>query len=403
MWKRLLIALPLAAVGAFWFLFLILPWGFVLRWHDPHRTSLMRQRINEADAAGRDYEIHQDWVPLPRISRRLQRAVIVAEDARFRNHHGVDWHAIAQEVHYHGNDDFSLTDPSDLKALAAAIGYYHAHRDRIRGRSTLTQQLAKNLYFSTERSLLRKVEELIVAKRLEWFLSKDRILELYLNLAEWGPGVFGAQAAARTYFDRPAADLTSEQAAALAATLPHPLSSNPNHRAGRMQWRIDLILRRMGARGPVETVPLENEPEAPQIELQGTPLPDTTPVVPGDTGGTEPVLGEPVPTPDSVGPRDTTGRDTISRDTTPVRAPPDTTRPDTGRVVQSGSTARSIACSTQYAASSARARTRSAGRGSTTSDGDTANAMSPSNSVWTGVIRRAIAVDAARASTRSAP
>ncbi len=130
----------------------------------------------------------------------------------------------------------------------------------MRGRSTITQQLAKNLYFSADRSLLRKVEELAVAFRLEWFLSKDRILELYLNVAEWGPGIFGAEAASQAYFGHSATQLSADEAALLAATLPQPLSSNPNHRPGRLAWRKDLILRRMGAAGPVETVPLEPPP-----------------------------------------------------------------------------------------------------------------------------------------------
>src|SRR5690606_4877443 len=118
--------------------------------------------------------------------------------------------------------------------------------EKIRGRSTITQQLAKNLYFSDNRSLIRKLEELIVAKRLEWFLSKDRILELYLNVAEFGPGIFGVEAAAQHYFGVPAAKLSRYQAASLAATLPHPLTSNPARNPGRMAWRRDMILRRMG-------------------------------------------------------------------------------------------------------------------------------------------------------------
>ncbi|MGH7506648.1 MAG: transglycosylase domain-containing protein, partial [Longimicrobiales bacterium] len=211
--------------------------------------------------------------------------------------------------HYSGDDDFSVFDPDDLHALGDAFGYYRANHEKIRGRSTITQQLAKNLYFSDDRSALRKLEEFIVARRLEWFLSKDRILELYLNVAEWGPGLFGAEAAAQRYFDRPAAELTRAQAAALAATLPHPLTSNPDHRPGRMAWRQDLILRRMGGTGPVRTVPLAPEPveiEAPTIDVDLGP--------PADTAASA----------DSVPP------DTIPSDTqAPATLPPDTTGRDT--------------------------------------------------------------------------
>src|SRR5690606_31793215 len=151
---------------------------------------------------------------------------------------------------------------------------------------------SKNLYFSTDRSPLRKLEELIVARRLELFLSKDRILELYLNLVEWGPGLFGAEAAAQHYFSRSAANLNAEQAAALAATLPHPLTSNPDHRPGRMQWRKGMILSRMGGSGPVQTVPLD--PSDP---------PDPEPGEDEEAPIGEPV-GEPEELPDSVVPPD---------------------------------------------------------------------------------------------------
>jgi monofunctional biosynthetic peptidoglycan transglycosylase len=255
--KRFLFALPFAVVGAAWFYWLALPWPILLRWRDPGVTAFMERRIDEAKKNDRPLEIRSSPVPLRRISRQLRRAVIIAEDGNFYEHRGIDWSALGEEVRYRGDDNFSLLDPGDLRGLAGAIGYYITHRGDIRGRSTITQQLAKNLYLSEDRSLLRKFDEFVVARRLEMFLSKDRILELYLNAAEWGPGVFGAEAAARTYFGRSAANLTREQAAALAATLPHPLTSNPKTRPGRMAWRRDMILRLMNRTGPVETVPLE--------------------------------------------------------------------------------------------------------------------------------------------------
>ena len=299
MLKRLLIAIPLAFVGAAWFYWIVLPWPVLLRFRDPDSSALIRQRIAEARSRGEDLDIRREWVPLDRISARLQRAVIVAEDGRFREHHGVDWNALREEFRYSGDDDFSWFDTSDLRALGESLSYYIANRDKVRGRSTITQQLAKNLYFSTARSPLRKFEEYIVARRLEMFLSKDRILELYLNIVEFGPGLFGAEAAAQEYFGRSAANLTADQAATLAATLPHPLTSNPDHRPGRMQWRKGQILSRMGGSGAVQTVPLDPadddrsaEPEpadaplgAPVDTIDAPPEPVEPPAAPPDTGG----------------------------------------------------------------------------------------------------------------------
>src|SRR3989441_12889618 len=128
-------------------------------------------------------------------------------------------------------------------ALAWLVGLWR-HRDRLRGASTITQQLAKNLYLSASRNPLRKLKEAVTALSLELALSKDRILELYLNVAEWGPGIWGADAASRAYFGVPAARLGAPEAAALAATLPSPLSSNPVFRPARMSARRDLILAR---------------------------------------------------------------------------------------------------------------------------------------------------------------
>jgi monofunctional biosynthetic peptidoglycan transglycosylase len=280
--KRLVLALPLAAVGAAWFLYLSLPWPVPLRWREPTRTAFMEHRLAEATARGEALEIEFQWVPLERISPHLRRAAIVAEDARFRDHRGIDWAALREEVRYGGDTIFDWTDPDDLRALADAVRYYLEHRDEIRGRSTITQQLAKNLYFSPERSLLRKVAEFEVARRLERFLTKDRILELYLNTAEWGPGIFGAEAAARHYFGRSAAELTRDQAAALAATLPHPLTSNPKYRPGRMTWRKRMILERMGGTAESTTDPSAAPLPEVKIPLAEPVLP--LPKPPADTG-----------------------------------------------------------------------------------------------------------------------
>ncbi len=159
--------------------------------------------------------------------------VVIGEDSRFRTHHGVDPAEIADALGLERG-----------KGVAGTLAEMWRRRDRLRGASTITQQLAKNLYLSSSRSPLRKLKEAVTAFRLELALSKDRILELYLNVAEWGPGIWGADAASRAYFGVPAARLGAPEAAALAATLPSPLSSSPVFRPARMSARRDLILAR---------------------------------------------------------------------------------------------------------------------------------------------------------------
>lgn len=335
--RRILLAVlgTLLVVGlVIWFL--VIPYPRGLAETNPETTALMEQRLEEARAAGDSLEIRRTWVPLDRISRNLERAVVVAEDYRFRQHGGIDWVSLAEEVEWSGDEDFSWLSPADLTALVDAAAFVWANRSELRGRSTLTQQLAKNLYFGTDRSLLRKAMEAVVATRLERALSKDRILELYLNIAEWGPGIFGAEAASRAYFGRSAADLTLDQAAALAATLPHPLTSNPARSPGRTLWRKELILDRIDpARGiPTEPMPLP-EPRF-DVELPGL---DTTAEgeFPGldtlDTGGGEPVTDTILP--DTVLPPDTITTDTIpggaaASDTTATdTVPTDTLSSDT--------------------------------------------------------------------------
>ncbi|MDP2957625.1 MAG: biosynthetic peptidoglycan transglycosylase [Longimicrobiales bacterium] len=264
-----------------------LPWPWLLRWVDPPATAFMIYREREARRAGEEFVLVQDWVPLEDLPEDLVRAVLVSEDDRFREHGGVDWKALAEEVHWSGDEEFRWRDAADRAALREAARYYWAHRSEIKGRSTLTQQLAKNLYFTPDRSMARKAGEFVVALRLERFVGKDRILEIYLNTAELGPGIFGVGAAARAYFEVPAQRLTRFQAASLAATLPHPLNSNPKTRPGRMAWRRDLILDRLAGRSVV----IPREPEAvpaPELELppavvEPSPDPavaDTVPALP---------------------------------------------------------------------------------------------------------------------------
>jgi len=306
-------ALPLVILAG-------LPWPWLLRWVDPPATEFMIYREREARRAGRDFTLVQDWVPLEDLPRDLVRAVLVSEDDRFREHRGVDWKALAEEVRWSGDEDFSWRDAADRAALLTAVRYYWAHRSEIKGRSTLTQQLAKNLYFTPERSLVRKAAEFVVARRLERFLGKDRILEIYLNTVELGPGIFGVGAASRAYFDVPAQRLSRFQAASLAATLPHPLTSNPATRPGRMAWRRDLILARLAGRN-VE-IPAEPEPvAAPEIEL--TP-PDTAQPPSADTTVPDTVAPDTTAPPDTVrgvdGERPTGPRGSPSSEATPAAA-----------------------------------------------------------------------------------
>lgn len=271
--RFLFIVLPRAATLAFmcgFLVWLFLPWPITLRWRDPGTTPLMRERVREAAERGELLEIRHSRVPLARVSPSVMRAVVTAEDGRFHEHGGIDWEALAEELEYDGEPPFSVFDPDDLAALARAARHAVTNRDEVRGRSTITQQLAKNLYFTPERSLLRKVGELFVAQRLEWFLDKDRILELYLNTVELGPGIFGVEAAARHYFGVGASDLSRYQAATLAATLPHPLTSNPERNPGRMAWRRDLILRYMDGGGAGRL------PEPPPELVPPNPLADST-------------------------------------------------------------------------------------------------------------------------------
>lgn len=265
-WRRasLVLVSLLAATGVgFWYFVIPYPWTLEA---GPVSTAVMDQRVEEARRDGERLEIQQAWIPLDDVSPNLVRAVLVAEDYRFRQHDGVDWVSLGEELHWSGDDDFSWHSTSDLKALAGSLQYGWAHRDELKGRSTITQQLAKNLYFGTERSFVRKAFELVVARRLERHLGKDRILELYLNTAELGPGIFGVEAAAQAYFGRSASDLSLEQAASLAGTLPQPLTSNPSLNPARMTWRKNLILDRIDPTHGLPDVVPPTLPE-PRIEI----------------------------------------------------------------------------------------------------------------------------------------
>jgi monofunctional biosynthetic peptidoglycan transglycosylase len=183
-------------------------------------------------------------VPIGSIAPVMKAAVLVAEDHRFFEHGGIDWVEFRHALGYRP-DDFSLSDSRDRAALWRAMRQAAGHPGRIRGASTITQQLAKNLYLSSSRNPLRKIKEAITAWRLEYWLGKDRILELYLNVVEFGPEVWGVEAASRKYFGHSARSLSLDEAAALAGSLPFPLKSNPGYRPGRMRWRQAMIIRRI--------------------------------------------------------------------------------------------------------------------------------------------------------------
>ena len=183
-------------------------------------------------------------VPLDSIAPALADAVVIGEDNRFLVHHGIDYVALAKALGYR-RATIEWSNPRDRRELISVLPHAWRDRSRLRGASTITQQLAKNLYLSPSRNPLRKLKEAVIAWRLEAALGKRRIMELYLNVVELGRNVYGVEAASQLYYHRSAAQLSAEQAAALAGALPFPLRSNPGYRPGRMEWRQQLILRRL--------------------------------------------------------------------------------------------------------------------------------------------------------------
>jgi monofunctional biosynthetic peptidoglycan transglycosylase len=218
---------------------------FIRVWHlrsaNPASTSLIDARIQEAEAKGQAPRREQLWVPLNRISPNLQRAVLAGEDTNFVTHRGFDYEALqkawdegmreaAKEAKKEGDDDDWLPTLPDFK----------------RGASTISQQLAKNLYLSSRRSLFRKGQEALLTIFLERTLTKPRILEIYLNVIEWGDGIYGAEAAAQHYFHKPASALSVSEAAYLSAMIPNPRTVfNPQVSPRRVSRRQRIILRGM--------------------------------------------------------------------------------------------------------------------------------------------------------------
>jgi monofunctional biosynthetic peptidoglycan transglycosylase len=224
---RFLVAAAAFAFAGLGYIWLTLPDVRPLRKTPPATTAWMDMRAAQAKAAGKPVRKVQRWVSYGRISPNLTRAVLLAEDGAFWSHEGIDFDEMKIAI----EDSWEKGEP-------------------LRGASTITQQLAKNLYLSPSPNPARKIQEFLIARRLEVELSKQRILELYLNEIEWGDGIWGCEAAARAYFGVSASDLSAEQAALMAGAIINPIRYSPAHPNGRLLRRQQIILRRMGGVTP---------------------------------------------------------------------------------------------------------------------------------------------------------
>lgn len=221
-WIKWLVLGPIAVVLLIQlYFFLMICWWTVF---NPSSTSMMRAQLSALQEKDPRATLRHEWVPYKRISDNLKRAVIASEDANFNEHDGVDW-----------------------AALQKAYEKNTRRHKVVGGGSTITQQLAKNLFLSGSRSYLRKAQEMVIAFMLEMVMSKERILEIYLNVVEFGRGVFGAEAAARHYFRTSAANLGPAQAARLAVMLPNPRYYDSHRDTRYLARRTNLIMMRMNS------------------------------------------------------------------------------------------------------------------------------------------------------------
>lgn len=206
----------------------VLPYGNInqLRVSNPGETAFMRNHREEAEGNGKPFRIAQRWTPLGRIAKDAVNAVIVSEDGTFWSHEGFDWFEFRESLE------------RNVKEGRAA-----------RGASTITQQLVKNLYLSPSKNPLRKLKEWVLTWYMEQKLGKSRILELYLNVIEWGNGIYGIESASQTYFGKSASMLTREEAARLAAVIPNPRRYRVDKETRYLEHRSQLIMNRMAARG----------------------------------------------------------------------------------------------------------------------------------------------------------
>lgn len=231
-----------------------IPWISIgaLRTVNPTETALMRQRKEEAADESKPYRVVQHWIGLSRIPPYVIQEIIVAEDGTFYSHGGFDWYEVQESIN------------KNIEQRRAA-----------RGASTITQQLAKNLYLSTSKDPIRKLKEAIITLLLESSLSKSRILELYVNSIEWGRGIFGIEAASRTYFGKSASELSVDEGARLAAVIPSPLRHRPDNDSRYVLRRSKIVLNRMAARNAAPlSQPGEVSSSPPAQEV--LPAPDTT-------------------------------------------------------------------------------------------------------------------------------
>ncbi len=222
--KRWFVPLILIFLLLFFFIYFYrtLPDVYYLKTHHPKRTALMELRLEQAKQHGKKLRIRQYWVRFSTIPRLLKQAVRISEDASFYKHEGVDYTELKESL------------KRDLREGRLA-----------RGGSTITQQLAKNLYLSTQKSFWRKIREYFIARRLEKGLSKNRIFHLYLNVIEFGPGIFGVQAASRYYFRKNVDQLNLEEIVRLTAVIPRPLSISPRSRKRWLLWKCRWILHKL--------------------------------------------------------------------------------------------------------------------------------------------------------------
>jgi len=249
------------------YIYVTLPDVRPLRTKNPSTTAFMELRASEARRRGDRVTKDQRWVAYARISPNLKRAVLVAEDSAFWKHEGIDFEQLRESMEVNWE-----------------------RGEFARGASTITQQLAKNLYLSPSKNPVRKLRELLITRRLEAELTKQRILELYLNVIEWGDGIWGAEAAARRYFRKPSADLSPQESALLAAAIINPRVLDPGHPSARLRRRQQMIARRMGAvtPPPVVTEPAvapDAGPPAPIPELPGTPVTPPEAPLPNEGNG----------------------------------------------------------------------------------------------------------------------
>jgi len=219
-WRLVLLALIALVLVQCWFVVHVWYWTS----HDPRTTAFMASRLEKLREKDPNARLRHQWVPYNRISVHLKRAVVAAEDAKFLDHDGFDWEAIQKAYE------------KNLKKGKI-----------VSGGSTISQQLAKNLFLSGERTWWRKAQEAAITVMIETIMGKRRILEIYLNVIEWGNGVFGAEAAARYHFGVTAAALGPEQAARLAAMVPSPRRYIPGHETAYLQRRVEIILARMNS------------------------------------------------------------------------------------------------------------------------------------------------------------